>query len=231
MVGTGTVTIIIIAIDDVACVRAASGVAFCVSRCAERPGHRLEVPIRVSAMPALIGYMLAIVVTLGGYFAGLHWLISPPDPWQAGARTQTSSAHATATRKRVPAARPAEIARTEPDASKESEVTLATVEAPPAAPVSTSETALPIAPAVLSLSPKQSVRTEDKPPARTEAARPEPRRETKPKPVHRKLADKSAGRKLQLMVLRTYQRADGTRFSRLLSLSEARSAMAFQPEW
>jgi hypothetical protein len=31
--------------------------------------------------------------------------------------------------------------------------------------------------------------------------------------------------------LRTYEGPDGRRFSRLLSLSEARSAMAFQPEW
>jgi hypothetical protein len=184
-------------------------------------------------MPALIGYMLAIVVTLGGYFAGLHWLISPPDPWQASARTQTSSAHAVAARKRAPP-KPVEIAASiEHDTLKDPEIKLATTEAPPAVPVAASATASPVEPAVLSPSSKQSAppRAEEKPPARTEAARPEPRRETKPKPAHRKLADRSSGRKLQLMVLRTYERDDGTRFSRLLPLSEARSAMAFQSEW
>ena len=184
-------------------------------------------------MPALIGYMLAIVVTLGGYFAGLHWLISPPDPWQASAKTQTSSAHAVAARKRAAAAKPAEIASVEHDTLKYPEVKLATAEAPSAAAVPTSGTASPTEPAVVSPSPKQSAppRAEEKPPVRTEAVRSEPRRETKPKAVHRKLADRSPARKLQLMVLRTYERADGTRFSRLLSMSEARSAMAFQPEW
>jgi len=184
-------------------------------------------------MPALIGYMLAIVVTLGGYFAGLHWLISPPDPWQASARTQASSAHTVAARKRAPP-KPAEIAPSvEHDTSKDAEIKLATTEAPPAIAAATSGTTSPIEPAVLSPPPKQSApsRAEEKPPARTEAARPEPRRETKPKPLHRKLADRSPGRKLQLMVLRTYERPDGTRFSRLLSVSEARSAMAFQSEW
>jgi hypothetical protein len=180
--------------------------------------------------------MLAIVVTLGGYFAGLHWLISPPDPWQASARTQTSGAHVVAARKRAPP-KPAEIAAgVEHDTLKYPEIKLATTEAPAAPPAiaaATSGTTSPAEPAVLSPPPKQSApsRAEEKPPARTEAARPEPRRETKPRPVHRKLADRSSGRKLQLMVLRTYERADGTRFSRLLSVSEARSAMAFQSEW
>ena len=184
-------------------------------------------------MPALIGYMIAIVVTLGGYFAGLHWLISPPDPWQASARTQTGGAHVVAARKRAPP-KPAEIAGgVEHDTLKYPEIRLATTEAPPAIAATTSGTASPAEPAVLSPPPKQSApsRAEEKPPARTEAVRPEPRRETKPKPVHRKLADGSSGRKLQLMVLRTYERPDGTRFSRLLSVSEARSAMAFQSEW
>lgn len=182
-------------------------------------------------MPALIGYMLAIVVTLGGYFAGLHWLISPPDPWQASAKTQTSSAHAVAARKRTPP-KPAEVASVERDTLKDPEIRLATTEAPPAV-AAASEAAPPAEPAALPPSPKQSAspRAEEKPAVRTEAARPEPRREAKPKPVQRKLADRSSGRKLQLMVLRTYQRPDGTRFSRLLSMSEARSAMAFQSEW
>src|SRR4051794_37492291 len=94
--------------------------------------HRLrDVRIQVPAMPALIGYMLAIVVTLGGYFVGLHWLISPPDPWQANARMQTTgSAHPAA--KKRPAARPVEVAevaaRVEPAAAKAADVTPSTAE-------------------------------------------------------------------------------------------------------
>src|SRR4051794_5738855 len=34
-------------------------------------------------MPGLIGYMVAIVVALGGYLIGLHWVVSPPDPWKS----------------------------------------------------------------------------------------------------------------------------------------------------
>src|SRR5436305_15102196 len=107
-------------------------------------------------MPALIGYMLAIVVTLGGYFAGLHWLISPPDPWQASARTQTSGAHVVAARKRTPP-KPAEIAGgVEHDTLKYPEIKLATTEAPAAIAATTSGTASPAEPAVLSPPPKQS---------------------------------------------------------------------------
>src|SRR5947208_10782524 len=57
-------------------------------------------------MPALIGYMVAIVVTLGGYFAGLHWLVSPPDPWQSNPKIAQS--HATPAKKRVAALKPSE---------------------------------------------------------------------------------------------------------------------------
>jgi hypothetical protein len=32
------------------------------------------------------------------------------------------------------------------------------------------------------------------------------------------------------MVLRTYERSDGKRFTRLLPINSARSAMAFQPD-
>src|SRR5206468_6313338 len=168
----------------------------------------------------------------GGYFAGLHWLISPPDPWQASASTQSSSIHEAGARKRAPAQKPAELARAERETLKAPEVELAATETPAAA-VTTSGPASPTEPAVVLPSPKQSTprRAEENPPARTEAARSEPRREIKPKSLHRQLADRSSRRKLQLMVLRTYERADGTRFSRLLSVSEARSAMAFQPEW
>ena len=50
-------------------------------------------------MPALIGYMLAIVITLGGYFAALNWLIRPPDPWQSSARIPASTAQHVAAKK------------------------------------------------------------------------------------------------------------------------------------
>ncbi len=181
-------------------------------------------------MPALIGYMLAIVVTLGGYFAGLHWLISPPDPWQANARMQTGSAHP-AVKKKAP--KLVETAAVEPAAPKEPEVKVTTAAMPaavetasePAPPVESAVTPRPLPP------PATPQRSEEKLSARAEATRPEPRREARPKPVHRRLAERSAGRKLQLMVLRTYERSDGTRFSRLLPLREARSVMAFQPEW
>jgi hypothetical protein len=183
-------------------------------------------------MPALIGYMLAIVVTLGGYFAGLHWLISPPDPWQANARMQTSSSHPAVKKKAPP--KLVETAAVEPAAPTEPELKVTTPAMPAAVEITASEPARAVESAVAPRAPPQPAtlqRAEDKLAARAEATRPEPRRETRPKPVHRKLAERSSGRKLQLMVLRTYERSDGTRFSRLLPLREARSVMAFQPEW
>jgi hypothetical protein len=183
--------------------------------------------------------MLAIVVTLGGYFAGLHWLISPPDPWQANARMQTTgSAHATA--KKRPPAKPVEAAvNIEPATAKQSDIQKAAAETPPAvAMTSSAPVEPPVETAAVPRAPAQPAalsRTEEKPVLRAEARRPEPRREAreaKARPVHRKLAERSSsGRKLQLMVLRTYERADGSRFSRLLPLREARSVMAFQPDW
>jgi hypothetical protein len=180
-------------------------------------------------MPALIGYMLAIVVTLGGYFVGLQWLISPADPWQANTKMQTASSHAVAARKRAPVIKPVEA---EPGL-KEAAINIAAAEPPAAVPV-TAAAAFPAEPAAAPLPPKHPAvtsRAEENLSARAEAARPELRRETRRKPVHRKLASANSGRKLQLMVLRTYEGPDGRRFSRLLSLNEARNAMAFQPPW
>jgi hypothetical protein len=191
--------------------------------------------------------MVAIVVTLGGYFAGLHWLISPPDPWQANARMQTTgSAHPVAARKRAPAVRPAETISIAADIAKEPDARISTAETQVAAATTGSEMTSPAEPATVphpSLQPAAAPstqpaaipstvarRAEQKAPAR-ESARPAPRQETKPKAIHRRLAERSSGRSLQLMVLRTYQRPDGTRFSRLLPWSEARSVMAFQSEW
>ena len=64
--------------------------------------ENLFVPTTVSAMPGLIGYMLAIVITLGVYLAGLHWLVNPPDPWQSGPKIPTRTAQQSAAKKRLP---------------------------------------------------------------------------------------------------------------------------------
>jgi len=182
--------------------------------------------------------MLAIVVTLGGYFAGLHWLISPPDPWQTSARTQTTgSAHATA--KKRPPAKPVEAAvnieNVEPAAAKQSGIQNAAAETPPPVAIASGAPVEAVAVPRPPAQPAPLSRTEEKPVLRAEPTRSEPRREAreaKPRPVQRRLAERSSsGRKLQLMVLRTYERADGSRFSRLLPLREARSVLAFQPEW
>jgi hypothetical protein len=53
---------------------------------------------------------------------------------------------------------------------------------------------------------------------------------TKTRHGNRKRVARNTSRKLELMVLRTYERSDGKRFTRLLPLSSARSAMAFQPD-
>jgi hypothetical protein len=173
-------------------------------------------------MPGLLGYMLAIVVTLGGYFAGLHWLISPPDPWQPNARISASTAQQFAARKRAPVVKPAEAAVSETAASTESDTRLTSVET--AASVAAGEDAAVVEPNAVTAQP--------------DAIRPvvEPARVvrrvavTKTRPGNRKPVERSTGRKLELMVLRTYERSDGKRFTRLLPLRSARNAMAFQPE-
>jgi len=53
---------------------------------------------------------------------------------------------------------------------------------------------------------------------------------TKTRYGNRKRVERNTSRKLELMVLRTYERSDGKRFTRLLPINSARSAMAFQPE-
>jgi hypothetical protein len=52
----------------------------------------------------------------------------------------------------------------------------------------------------------------------------------KTRPGNRKRVERNTNRKLELMVLRTYERSDGKRFTRLLPLSSARTALAFQPD-
>lgn len=169
-------------------------------------------------MPGLIGYMLAIVVTLGGYFAGLNWLISSPDPWQPNPRISLTTANQA--KKRLPVKRPAEASAAEPMEATKEDIKVASVQT--AAPVQASEieTIRPIEPNI------------------TEAARPvaasaRVRREappTKIKSGNRKRVERNTSRKLELMVLRTYERSDGKRFTRLLSMDSARNALAFQPD-
>jgi hypothetical protein len=176
-------------------------------------------------MPGLIGYMLAIVITLGGYFAALNWLIRPPDPWQSSAKMPASSAQHFSARKRPPAVKPAEAAESataaEPDTGLTSVETLAPVAA------SENETARPVEPTIV-----QAHLSAEAPRAAIETAH-VARRDlpaTKARPGHRKRVERSTSRKLELMVLRTYERSDGKRFTRLLPLSSARNAMAFQPD-
>lgn len=165
--------------------------------------------------------MLAIVITLGGYLAGLHWLISPPDPWQPNPRMAQSNARLGVKKQTAAIAKPAEanvasglVTVTEPVKSAGVEMGI---------PVQSSdnETARPF------------IRTA------VQAARPVGeaarivRREApviKTKPIHRKRLERTANRKLELMVLRTYERSDGKRFTRLLSLNSVRNALAFQAD-
>lgn len=178
------------------------------------------VPTTVSAVPGLVGYMVAIVVTLGGYLAGLHWLVTPPDPWQSNPKTAQVAQQTV--RKRLPpvvtpvqaSATPEVTASTEPDTKRASVETLASVQASepgtvPPTEQNPVEATRPVA------EPAHIVRREVPP--------------TKTKPINRKRVERNTSRKLELMVLRTYERSDGTRFTRLLSLNSARSALAFQP--
>jgi hypothetical protein len=50
------------------------------------------------------------------------------------------------------------------------------------------------------------------------------------RPSRRNRIEKNTSRKLEMMVLRTYERSDGKRFTRLLPLSSARNALAYQPD-
>jgi hypothetical protein len=185
-------------------------------------------------MPALIGYMVAIVVTLGGYFAGLHWLVSPPDPWQPNPKM--SQSHATPAKKRVAAVKPTEpAAEAEAPASapetKAPEATALGVAAP--APVETAPP-LPVSDKHIENAMARQTERPAAAPARVAEAAPTAhgaRREPpKVRPaVHKRVAvARNSERRLEMMVLRTYERPDGTRFSRLLPMSSARNAMALQ---
>jgi hypothetical protein len=171
-------------------------------------------------MPALIGYMLTIVVMLGGYLVGLQWLVSPPDPWKPNPQVQQSVA------KKPPAAKSPEasqaFALTKAEAPDGNEAIAET------RPVESSERE-PARQPDQTAPPDQAV-------VQTVAHTPEPPSIQHPtpaisKPVIRKRAEKKQHARLKLMVLRTYERSDGTRFSRLLPLSSARLASYQGSEW
>ena len=184
-------------------------------------------------MPGLIGYMLAIVVTLGGYYVGLHWLVSPPDPWLPNAKVSAANAQQFSARKRQPVAKLAETVNPAPAASMEADTRLASVETSPSVETGHNETARSIEPTVVQTTrPAEATLQVDVTRPAAEPVR-IARREmapTRTRPVSRKRVERNPGRKLELMVLRTYERSDGKRFTRLLPMSSVRSAMAFQPD-
>ena len=189
-------------------------------------------PVRASegvAMPALIGYMLAIVITLGGYFAALSWLIRPPDPWQSSAKIPASAAQHSAARKRPPVAKFAEAASSESTIPPEPDTKVASVETSAPVAGNENETTRPVEPAVVQARlPAQVARSAVE---STHAVRRDVSSTPKARPGSRKQrAERTTSRKLELMVLRTYERSDGKRFTRLLPMSSARNAMAFQPD-
>ena len=182
-------------------------------------------------MPSLIGYMLAIVITLGGYFAALNWLIRPPDPWQSNARIPASTGQPFAARKRPPVVKPAEAARSDSTAPAEPDARLASVETSTPLAASENEAARPIEPTVVQTQlPAEATRAA----AETAQVARHDTPVTKIRPGNRKRVERNTRRKLELMVLRTYERSDGRRFTRLLPLNSARNdlrnALAFQPD-
>jgi hypothetical protein len=170
-------------------------------------------------MPGLLGYMVAIVVTLGGYLAGLHWLVSPPDPWQSNPKT-AQLLQQTPRKRLPPVATPAEASAT-PAASAEPDIRLARVETAASAQAGVPGTVRPAEPNGVqttrpTLDPARIVRHEVSPP--------------KIRPSRRNRVEKETSHKLEMMVLRTYERSDGKRFTRLLPLSAVPNTMAFQPD-
>ena len=169
------------------------------------------------AMPGLAGYMVAIVVTLGGYLAGLHWLVSPPDPWQPNPKTAQITQQI-AKKRLHPVVMAAEASDTsEATASTEPHIRWASASAsvPTTEPGPTRPAEQSAAAAIRPVpEPAHIVRGEAPP--------------TKTRPTIRKRVERTTSRKPELMVLRTYERSDGKRFTRLLSLSNARNTLAFQ---
>jgi hypothetical protein len=182
-------------------------------------------------MPGLIGYMLAIVITLGGYFAALNWLIRPPDPWQSDARIPASTTQRLAAKKRPPVVKPAEPASSEAMAPAEPDARLASIETSAPLEASENETARPAEPTIVQTPlPTETTRA----PVETAQVARHDVSATKTRSGNRKRTERNTSRKLELMVLRTYERSDGRRFTRLLPLNSARNdlrnALAFQPD-
>jgi hypothetical protein len=169
--------------------------------------------------------MLAIVITLGGYFAALNWLIRPPDPWQSSAKIPASTAQHFAARKRPPVVKLAEATNSESTAPAEPDTGLASVETSTPFVGNENETTRPVEPNVVQAHPPAEA-------TRAVAEIPHVARRdgsaTKTRPANRKRVERNTSRKLELMVLRTYERSDGKRFTRLLPMSSAHNAMAFQ---
>jgi hypothetical protein len=171
--------------------------------------------------------MLAIVITLGGYFAALNWLIRPPDPWQSSAKVTTGTAQHVAARKRPPVVKPAEAAESQPTVPAAPDTRLASVETSTPSAARENEVTRPVEPAIVQARlPAEATRAVVETPHATRREAPA----TKTRPGNRKRVERAASRKLELMVLRTYERSDGKRFTRLLPMSSARNAMAFQPD-
>jgi hypothetical protein len=170
-------------------------------------------------MAALFGYMLAIVITLGGYLTGLHWLINPPDPWLPNPKLVQSGVQQFA-KKRVPIVKPVEANPIALTASADTGAKPANSKIP--TPVSASETEDSQSTDRVFV---QASHPATKP---TRLERPEAPR-TRLKSFTRKRDQNNTSRGLEIMVLRTYERSDGTRFSRLLPVTAARNTIALQP--
>jgi hypothetical protein len=189
-------------------------------------------------MPALLGYMIAIVVTLGGYMVGLHWLLTPPDPFMPDSRAPRLAAshvkHEPSKQKSPLAAVAAEtptspVPASPSTASAGSSAGGAEAEPPtagrPAAesarseneqrlpsPAATSPTTAALTPAAGNASPA------DRHLAEASSSSQRGSNQEKKAPARKRVAE---GRQLQVMILRTYQSADGRRFTRLIPLREA----------
>jgi hypothetical protein len=163
--------------------------------------------------------MIAIVVTLGGYLAGLQWLVTPPDPWQSNPKAAQLLQHTA--RKRVTPAQ-ADVTAA---ASLEPDIRFASIEPSASAQASAPET---VRPAEANGAPRARPTVEPAHIMRREVSPP------KARPGKRNRVERNTSRKLELMVLRTYERSDGKRFTRLLPLNSARNdlrnALAFQPD-
>jgi hypothetical protein len=93
--------------------------------------------------------MLAIVITLGGYFAALNWLIRPPDPWQSNAKIPASTAQHFAVKKRPPVVKPAEAANAESTTLPEPDSGSASIEMSAPLAASETETTRPVEPTII----------------------------------------------------------------------------------